>query len=72
MGLTASLRLPRTIRPRTLDSIGVEKSEDVQGSVVCVIGGGGSGMVEMKITMGPILSFPSSLWVTKRAVLMTE
>jgi len=29
---------------RTLDSIGLEKSEDVWGSVVCILGGGGSGM----------------------------
>jgi hypothetical protein len=29
---------------RTLDSIGLEKSGDVRGSVVCVLGGGDSGM----------------------------
>jgi hypothetical protein len=28
----------------TLDSIGLEKSEDVRGSIVCILGGGGSRM----------------------------
>ena len=44
MDLTAS---PRPLVPfdhRTVDSIGLEKSEDVRGSVVCILGGGGSGM----------------------------
>src|SRR5258706_4839740 len=58
MGPTASLRLPRTIRPRTLDSIGVEKSEDVQGCVVCVLGGGGSGMSRNENHDGTDIVFP--------------